>query len=58
MRALQKQEYEILHDHLKASLRLNVDDSRKLKTIEILMMDFEKKKYMNQIKRNHGISKR
>ncbi|MFZ4413216.1 MAG: hypothetical protein ACOYOV_09060 [Bacteroidales bacterium] len=61
MKALKKQDYEILHDQLKGCLRLTEDDSVKVKRMQSLMMAFEKKKYLNQTSKTnkkHGITQR
>ena len=58
MRALTKQDYEVLNDHLKGCLRLPVDDKTKVERMQSLMMAFEKKKYINQTSKKsskHGI---
>lgn len=61
MKALTKQDYEVLYDHLKACLRLPIDDNTKVERMQSLMMAFEKKKYLNQTSkkaRKHGVIQR
>lgn len=61
MKALTKQDYEILYEHLKGCMRLQVNESEKIIRMQSLMMAFEKKKYISQTSKKikkHGIIQR